>query len=543
MNELIFFKNLALNISSSLDPAKAWSKTFPFLADQLPIDAISLHSFDSQLQTLHLEFLVWNNRYMELDRSYSLTNEETAIVEQTEIGNKVKNIPYAFKDPVAAQHLKGAEDLLGTADRAYLIIVLKTDEGVAGHLCLIGKTVDCFTSEHEDKLKLMQAPISLALMNMHRHSQTEKLKKRLDDERKQLVGEVRLLKDHSIIGARGGLRTTMETVGQLAGKETPALVLGETGVGKEVIADAIQRISPRANKPYIKVNCGAIPDSLIDSELFGHQKGAFTGAISNKIGHFERADGGTLFLDEIGELPPQIQVRLLRVLQSGTLERVGGEKTIRVDIRIIAATNRPLEVMLQSGNFREDLFYRLNVFPIKIPPLRERAEDIPLLIRFFIKKLSNQMKLSDEIRIDPKTMEKLKSYSWPGNVRELKNLVERGLTINPHHDLDLTHYLPEDSGWYLSKKESDDYMKEMIRQEIHAVLTELDLKKTQHNGERITSEPKSLDQVMIEHISSVLEQCNGKINGPRGAAEKLAIKPNTLRKRMVKLKIPFGNKE
>ena len=542
MNELIFFKNLALNISSSLEPAKAWSRTFPFLAEQLPIDAISLHSFNFQLRTLHLEFLVQNNRYLELDRICPLTDEEIAIAEESEIGNKVKNIPYASKDPVAAQHLKGIEDYLDAGDRAYLIIVLKTEEGVAGHLCLIGKTVDCFTREHEDKLRLMQAPIGLALMNMHRHSQTEELKKRLDAEKKQLAGEVNLLKEDSIIGARGGLHKTMEMIGQLAGKETPALIFGETGTGKELIADAIQRISPRTNKPYIRVNCGAIPDSLIDSELFGHQRGAFTGAISNKIGRFERADGGTLFLDEIGDLPLPVQVRLLRVLQSGTLERVGGEKTIQVDVRIIAATNRSLEAMLQAGNFREDLFYRLNVFPIKIPSLRERTEDIPLLIRHFIKELSSRLKLSNEVRINTGTMEKLKCYSWPGNVRELKNLVERGLTIDPYRDLDLTRYLPKDSGWYLCEEEKDSYLKELMRQEIHAVLAKLDLKKTQTDDHKTTAEPKTLDQIMIDHISAVLAQCNGKINGPGGAAEILAINPNTLRKRMAKLKIPFGYK-
>jgi transcriptional regulator with GAF, ATPase, and Fis domain len=542
MDELSFFKELSLNISSSLEPAKAWSRTFRFLAQQFPIDAISVHNFKPQINSLRLEFLVLPDRFLELDTLIPLLEDEVLGAGERESSGEIINI-HRTGESVGTKLVDGiASYLPSKVERSLLVIVLKAEEGVMGHLCLIGKTVDCFSYEHEQKLKLLQAPVSLALMNMYRHGQTEELKRRLDAERLQLAGEVSLLKNSSIIGAGSGLRETMQMVGQLAGKETPALLLGETGTGKELIADAIQRISSRKDNPYIKINCGAIPESLIDSELFGHQKGAFTGALSNKIGRFEQADGGTLFLDEIGELPLQAQVRLLRVLQSGTLERVGGEATLHVDVRIIAATNRPLERMLRNGSFRKDLFYRLNVFPINIPPLRERPEDIPLMIHHFIKEHTKRMKLSKNPHILIESMVKLNRYSWPGNVRELKNLVERGLTMNPDRDLDLSPFLPEEQELLLFREPQGDSLKELVRQQVAEALAGLNLETIHRDLATPAAESQTLDEMMSAHISTVLKQCNGKINGPGGAAEVLAINPNTLRKRMAKLGIPFGHK-
>ncbi len=223
----------------------------------------------------------------------------------------------------------------------------------------------------------------------------------------------------------------MHKVRQVATINSPVLLLGETGVGKDVIANAIHYSSTRSGNPIITVNCGAIPESLIDSELFGHEKGAFTGAISQRRGRFERADSGTIFLDEIGELPLQVQVKLLRVLQNREFERVGGTETIRPDIRIIAATNRNLEQMVNEKKFREDLWFRLNVFPIYVPPLRARKEDIPELAHHFVEIKSVELKLPAFPKISSKAMGLLTSYDWPGNVRELQNVVERELILNP----------------------------------------------------------------------------------------------------------------
>jgi transcriptional regulator with GAF, ATPase, and Fis domain len=543
MDELSFFKELSLNISSSLEPAKAWSRTFHFLAQEFPIDAISVHNFKPQINSLHLGFLVLPDRYLELDTLIPLRKNEVLGAVERESSGEIINI-YCPEQPVGERIVNGIGNYLPSkVDRSLLVIILKTEEEVIGHLCLIGNNSNCFSQEHEAKLKLIQAPISLALMNMYRHAQTEELKTRLDAERLQLAGEVSLLRDSSIIGADSGLRETMKMVEQLAGKETPTLILGETGVGKELIADAIQRSSPRKDNPYIKINCGAIPESLIDSELFGHHKGAFTGAINNKIGRFEQADGGTLFLDEVGELPLQAQVRLLRVLQSGTLERVGGESTIHVDVRIIAATNRPLEQMQQSGSFRQDLFYRLNVFPIHIPPLRERPQDIPLMIHYFMRGHAKRMKLSKTLRIAIASLAKLNSYSWPGNIRELKNLVERALTIDPNRDLDLAPFLPDEQPQPSPQKAQDDSLSELVSQQLDRLLKERNITGPNIASSEADEPSQTLNAVMSAHISKILKQCNGKINGPGGAAEKLDIDPSTLRKRMTKLDISFGHRK
>jgi transcriptional regulator with GAF, ATPase, and Fis domain len=259
------------------------------------------------------------------------------------------------------------------------------------------------------------------------------------------------------------------------------------------------------------VNCGAIPDTLIDSELFGHEKGAFTGALSQKRGRFERADKGTILLDEIGELPPQAQVRLLRVLQDKEIERVGGTKTIPLDIRIIAATNRNLEEMVKANQFREDLWFRINVFPIWIPPLRERKSDIPALLQHFISLKTKELKLPAIPTLAPGAIDRLMQYDWPGNVRELANVVEHAMILNPSSPLDFNHLnLPQQQ-------------------------------KTSKLAEQ-TSESDNLDEVMVQHFQRVLVKTKGKIYGKGGAAETLGINPSTLRNRMNKLGIKYGRK-
>jgi transcriptional regulator with GAF, ATPase, and Fis domain len=320
--------------------------------------------------------------------------------------------------------------------------------------------------------------------------------------------------------------------------------MGETGTGKELVADAIQQSSVRHKTPYVKVNCGAIPETLIDSELFGHEKGAFTGATRSRPGRFEQASGGTLFLDEIGDMPLNAQVRLLRVLQDGILERVGSTRAIRVDVRIIAATHRNLREMVQMGRFREDLFYRLNVFPIRVPPLRERLQDIPVLVHHFITKQARTLGLSDTPRLSPDALPKLLDYSWPGNVRELENLVSRVLVINPQGPLPLHLYLPQES------TRQAEIENTMLRQPGQAIPfwdqhdAGPDGPVSRHPRHAWIPSAKAavatLDEAMAEHIRYALQLCNGKISGPGGAGELLGINPNTLRKRMDKLGIPYG---
>jgi transcriptional regulator with GAF, ATPase, and Fis domain len=333
----------------------------------------------------------------------------------------------------------------------------------------------------------------------------------LADDNRFLQGELRRMSGEEIIGANFGLRQVMEEVRKVAVLDTPVVLLGETGSGKEVIANMIHASSPRNKGPLVKVNCGAIPDSLIDSELFGHEKGAFTGALSQKRGRFERANTGTVFLDEIGELPLPAQVRLLRILQEKEIERVGGTKTIAVDIRVIAATHRNLEEMVNAGQFREDLWFRLSVFPIRIPPLRERTSDIPALLQYFIREKVSDLKLPSVPDVASGTIDRLLTYAWPGNVRELANVVEREIILNPHGPLTFGQINP----------------------------SELPIS---YHIEPLEGTTDNLDDVIRQHIQRVLAKTGGKVHGPGGAAELLGVNANTLRNRMNRLGIAYGRK-
>jgi len=323
-----------------------------------------------------------------------------------------------------------------------------------------------------------------------------------------------------IIGADFGLRGVMEMVRQVAPLPSPVLLLGETGTGKEIIASAIHNLSLRKDGPFIKVNSGAIPETLLDSELFGHEKGAFTGALTQKRGRFERSNGGTIFLDEVGELHSEAQIRLLRVLQEKEIERVGGTEMIKVDIRVIAATNRNFETMIKEGKLREDLYFRLKVFPVVIPPLRHRKGDIPSLVQYFIQKKSREMRLNSISTLAPGALERLMAYDWPGNVRELENAVERALILSKGEPLSFNAF-------------------------------EVPIKSEPHFKSRAIPEPYpdfqieeslGLDEILSHHIRRVLKMTGGRVGGKKGAADLLQINPYTLRKKMKKLGIPFGRK-
>jgi len=297
----------------------------------------------------------------------------------------------------------------------------------------------------------------------------------------------------------------------VAPTDAPVLILGETGTGKEVIARALHARSPRADGPLVRGNCGAIPPDLIDSELFGHEKGAFTGALATRKGWFERADGGTLFLDEIGDLPLAAQVRLLRILQDGTYERVGGQHTRRVDVRLLAATHRDVETLVHAGHFREDLWYRISVFPVYLPPLRSRRDDLPALARHFAQ--ARGLRLGpDPLDLTDDDMEVLLAYPWPGNVRELAAVIERAAILGGGHRLDI---------------------RGAMGTKLHALHERL---------AEPSAEPAaflSLDEAMRSHIEEALRRCGGKVEGVDGAAALLGINPHTLRGRMRKLGVDW----
>ncbi|MFQ5605335.1 MAG: sigma 54-interacting transcriptional regulator [bacterium] len=332
-------------------------------------------------------------------------------------------------------------------------------------------------------------------------SEVEQLKNRLQAENIYLQEEIKVEHNFDEIVSRGEkFNEVLKKIEQVAKTDATVLLLGETGTGKELLARAIHHISSRNERPLVKVNCAALPANLIESELFGHEKGAFTGAIARKIGRFELADGGTLFLDEIGDLPLDLQGKLLRMLQEGEFERLGSAKTLRVDVRIIAATNRDLAKAALKGDFRQDLYYRLNVFPIECPPLRERKEDIPLLVHHFLKKFN--AKTGKNIGTIPeKVMQSLTAYPWPGNVRELENIVERAVIISSGTQLQLGDWLQKPLAL------ADD------------------------------SPFTTLEEHERQHILQALELTNWRVRGKRGAAEILGMKPTTLESRMLKLNI------
>jgi len=319
------------------------------------------------------------------------------------------------------------------------------------------------------------------------------------EERSAVQSEDRVVQRfEKIVGHSRALEDVLALVRLVAATNSTALILGETGTGKELIARAVHRISPRYGRPFVKINCAAIPFELLESELFGHERGAFTGAIAQKAGRFELANKGTLFLDEIGDIPLELQPKLLRALQEHEFERLGGTRTIKVDVRLVAATNRDLAQMISEREFRADLYYRLNVFPISVPPLRERHDDIPKLVRYFTQKYSRRMNKHIET-IPQETMEAMIRYAWPGNVRELENLIERAVILTRSSALQIP----------LS--------------ELRAVPE--------------TSTAVTLEEAERDHILRVLDQAHGVVGGPNGAAARLGMKRTTLQSKMKKLGI------
>ena len=351
-------------------------------------------------------------------------------------------------------------------------------------------------------LQQVAKQVAVAVENALAFQQIAELKDKLTKEKLYLEEEIQTgYNFEEIIGDSRALKLVLKEVQTVAATDSTVLILGETGSGKELVARALHNLSDRRERTFVKINCAAIPTGLLESELFGHEKGAFTGAIATKIGRFELADRGTLFLDEVGEIPLELQVKLLRVLQEQEFERLGSTRTMRVNVRLVAATNRDLGQMVEEQRFRSDLYYRLKVFPITVPSLRDRAEDIPLLVRHFAQKFSQRMRKRIEA-IPSEAMNVLKAYHWPGNIRELENFVERAVILTQGPDL----FVP---------------LAELKRMPSH----------TRNTG------PATLEQAEREHILKALQESNWTIGGPTGAATKLGMKRTTLQSKMQKLGI------
>jgi transcriptional regulator with GAF, ATPase, and Fis domain len=400
-----------------------------------------------------------------------------------------------------------------------LVGALGSEHGTYGLVLLLAATAQHFTPLHEHMLQELLEPLAAALEIDRRLRELTALREAAEADKQSLLR--RLGRDEvadTIVGTDGRLRPVMERVTLVSRSDVPVLLLGETGSGKEVIARAIHTRSARAAGPFIRVNCGAIPPDLIDSELFGHEKGSFTGAIGTRRGWFERADEGTLFLDEIGELPPAAQVRLLRVVQEGIFERVGGERSLTVDVRVVAATHSDLAAMVQHGRFREDLWYRIAVFPIVLPPLREHPEDIATLAEHFARRAAVRFGLALQLP-SLQDIALLTSYTWPGNVRELIAVIDRAAILGAGQRLEVAKAL--------------------------GVIPNMRATPQATNHASPTPVPSAptllpLDAAMAQHIEAALAVTGGRIEGPHGAARLLRINPHTLRGRMRKLNISRG---
>ena len=431
IDENAFFRETTLRLCGHLEIEEGLHACIQYLSQHMPADAIYLEKYEEDVGAMRYIARAdpEKGERMNILVPMSAEAKATAAMDMKEITTNPRSVFMVNRpdeDPITRHLLKA----LDKPQSSILGIPLVVGGQFAGAVILAALGIDRFNDDHAKLFATLKEPFFVAMSNTLKHREVLKLKDMLADDNRYLHDELRRMSGDEIVGANFGLKQVMNRVEQVATMDSPVLLLGETGTGKDVIANAIHYSSARSDGPFVSVNCGAIPDTLIDSELFGHEKGAFTGALSQKRGRFERANGGTIFLDEIGEMPLSAQVRLLRVLQTREIERLGGAKTISLDIRIIAATNRNLESMVKNKQFREDLWFRLNVFPILVPPLRDRTNDIPALVRHLIERKAKELKLSDTPDLAPGGIETLMAYDWPGNVRELENVIERALILH-----------------------------------------------------------------------------------------------------------------
>jgi transcriptional regulator with GAF, ATPase, and Fis domain len=522
MNQQDFFRNVTLCVSRRLDATQMLEDLFSLLRTQMPCDLIQLSYIDEDIGELRsLALVEWRNgqRISHKSRTlFSFPKDAIEILRKGPPGGRRPPPVVVIRAGEKPRRPKQPHPALEEGFKRFrlegynlMIVDLHIETQHLGALFIAARPPADFTDEQARMMRDVIDPLAIAFSNARRYEDLLRLKEHLADENKALSQDLNAASDAVLVGEFGGLSHVMSLVRRVAPLASPVLLLGETGTGKEVLAHVIHAMSPRRDKPFVRVQCGAIPEALLDSELFGHEKGAFTGATALRYGRFECARQGTIFLDEIGELTPEAQIKLLRVLQEKEFERVGGTETLHADVRIIAATHRDLLERVRAGQFREDLLFRLNVFPLTLPPLRQRREDIPQLVVHLVNKKCRELNLPSPPPLDAETLRQLQAYGWPGNVRELQNVVERALITSGQGPLRFPDLgVPSIDG---------------------AV-----------GGAPLPprSDPTTLSVIEAGHIRRIMRAARGKIQGPGGAAERLGLQPNTLRARMRKLGIPFG---
>jgi formate hydrogenlyase transcriptional activator len=488
-------------VISNLDTKKLFAAIADSLRRVLHHEYTSLALHDAKRNTMRLHALVF-------PQGHGYIREEMEIPVETSLAG----VCYSQRKPLllrsadfANYNSESVRLLQAEGVRSMCCVPLITRDHVLGSLSVASLRDAAFSQQDLDLLSQVASQVAIAVENALAFEEIAQLKNKLADEKLYLEDEIRTeLNFDEIIGESTALKNILKQVETVAPTDSTVLIQGETGTGKELIARAIHNLSSRREATFVKINCAAIPTGLLESELFGHERGAFTGAIAQKIGRFELADGGTLFLDEVGDIPLELQPKLLRVLQEQEFERLGGTRTTRIDVRLVAATNRDLVQMVAERQFRSDLFYRLNVFPVQMPSLRQRREDIPVLVRYFAQKYARQMKRSID-SISAETMAALTNYHWPGNIRELENLIERAVILSRGAVLEVP-------------------------------ITEL-RERAEHALGQAPGSLQTLRANEREHILLALRDTGWVLAGPNGAAALLGMKRTTLQSRMHKLGI------
>ena len=510
LDENEFFRQAALRICGNLTIEKALYACLEYVSTIMPADLMTVQIYEPDISAIRIIAEATPHGFkrldmvVQMDQNANRTMGKMVRAFKASIWPDAEIIANPGADPVYRLIRKKLNN-----DASLMHMALETEDRPLCSIILAATGKGRYSDADARFVSLLKEPLAIAMSNALKHGEVMRLKALLTDDNRYLQRQLLSLSGDRIIGADFGLKKTMGMVRQVAAHDSPVLLLGETGVGKDVIANAIHYSSTRRKAPFIAVNCGAIPENLLDSELFGHEKGAFTGATEQKRGRFERANKGTIFLDEVGDLPPQAQVRLLRVLQNKEIERVGGSRPIPLNIRVIAATHQNLQEMVESREFREDLWFRLNVFPISIPPLRRRRGDIPALVRHFIEKKSKELRMPALPKLAQCAIDRLTTYHWPGNVREMENVIERALITHQGEPLKF--------------------------ETIGACRKEKTIAKPYDREEDL---PK-FDDVVSDYILHALERAKGKIHGPGGAAELAGMNPSTLRSKIKKMGIHF----
>jgi formate hydrogenlyase transcriptional activator len=501
---------------------------FHDLAERLrkvvPFEALALVRYDAKtnLMQRHVYEFV-DPQPVDPPRAFTVEEDPGGLVLQTQE-------PLVFSTLAeAAPWPQWLERVARLGAQSVCILPLTTARQRLGTLVFASKQSGTYDHMDLGFLGLAAKQVAIAFENALAFECIEKLKEQLEKEKVYLEEEIRADNNFDeIVGESTALRQLLKRVETVAPTDSTALIIGETGTGKELIARAIHQLSPRRNRTFVKLNCAAIPSGLLESELFGHEKGAFTGAIAQKIGRFELAHQGTLFLDEVGDIPQELQPKLLRVLQEQEFERLGSTKTVHVDVRLIAATNRDLPRLVADGGFRSDLYYRLNVFPAVLPPLRERPDDIPRLVRHFTQKFARRMGRQIE-SISSEVMSALVAYPWPGNVRELENVIERAVILSPGAELQVP----------LGDLEVGDRKSEVRsqRSEVRGQRPEVGSQKSEVRGNGSSQLDGTLAEAERQHILRILREANWVLAGTKGAAARLGMKRTTLQSKMKKLGI------